>query len=52
MTAYLVEMHGDCCEVYLVEADSPEEARENWFNGGLIVQESEGMDFYSVREDD
>lgn len=49
---YLVEMHGESREVYEIEASSAEEAREKWFEGSLVVQESSSMEFYSVREDD
>ena len=51
-TTYLVEMHGDVREVYAVDADSPEEAREAWAYGDLVVSEASSMEFYSVREDD
>lgn len=48
MPVYRVEMQGECREVYLVEADSEEDAGSNWAQGCLVVQESIGMDLYSV----
>jgi hypothetical protein len=52
MTGYLVTLTGESREVYYVEADSPEEARERWNEGDLVVQESSSMEVDSVREDD
>ena len=52
MPYYLVELTGDCREVYSVEAKSAEEARENWIDGHLVNSEAMGMSVYSVREDD
>jgi hypothetical protein len=51
MAEYIVEMRGECREVYIVEADSEAEARENWMNGSLQVQEGSSMEIYDVRED-
>lgn len=51
MAQYIVEMTGLAHEVYLVEADSPEEARANWAEGYLQIQESSSMEVISVRED-
>lgn len=48
MATYRIEMHGDCREVYDIEADSEEEARENWADGHLVVMESQGMEIYTV----
>lgn len=50
--SYLVEMHGDVREVYAVQASSPEEAQARWMDGDLVVSETMGTEFYSVREDD
>lgn len=52
MAQYLVELTGDCREVYVVEADSEQEARENWVNGWHQVTEAQGMEVVSVRLDD
>ena len=48
MATYRVEMHGDVREVYDVEADSEEEARENWADGCFIISESQGMEIFTV----
>lgn len=50
MSIYIVEMHGEVRELYEVEAESAEEARENWADGTLVLSEAYGMDFYSVTE--
>lgn len=52
MAYYLVELRGESREVYSVEADSVEEAREKWEDGTLEIQESSSVEVYSVREDD
>lgn len=52
MTTYLVELRGEVREVYTVEADSPEDARENWDKGDLYVSESSSMEVYTVEEDE
>jgi hypothetical protein len=39
MAFYRVELECDAREVYLVEADSPEDAEYNWTKGDLIVSE-------------
>jgi hypothetical protein len=52
MKTFLVEMHGDVREVYSVEAETAEEAQENWADGHLVNSEAQGMTFYSVREND
>ncbi len=49
---YLVELRGDSREVYVVEADTEEEARAHWWAGWLSIQESSGMVVTSVRLDD
>lgn len=48
MSQYLVELSGEVREVYVVEADSSEEAEANWMNGFLQVQESSGMGVVKV----
>lgn len=50
MSQYRVELRGDVREVYIVEADSPEQAREQWAGGFLFLTECSGMDVESVRE--
>ena len=56
MPTYTVEMGCDGCstrEVYLVEADSPEDAEENWWvSGRRLVGEIGGLEVISVGEDD
>ena len=53
MTRYLVEMETIGREVYSVEADSPEEARELWAVGLLVVSETVSVeDVTSVRSED
>ena len=52
MPDYLVELTGECREVYAVEAESAEEARANWMDGHLVNSEAMGMSVHSVREDD
>jgi hypothetical protein len=49
---YLVELRGEVREVYTVEADSEEEAREIWADGILEISEAYGMGVESVRLDD
>lgn len=46
---YRIECTGEVREVYLVEAESEEEARAEWAEGELIVQESIGVEPVSVR---
>lgn len=45
---YEVEMTGDCREVYQVEADSEEEAMENWASGTHVITEAQGMEAVSA----
>ncbi len=52
MKTYRVELCGESREFYAVEAESPEDARENWHNGRLYLSECYGMDVASVEEDD
>lgn len=52
MGNYLVEMHGEVREVYAVQAESEAEAIANWSTGELVISEAEGMEFYSLREDE
>jgi hypothetical protein len=52
MPNYLVELNGESREVYAVEAESAESARDLWSSGELVVSEAYGMDVVVVREDD
>lgn len=52
MRDYEIEMHGDVREVYLVQAESEEQARENWSEGHLVLSEATSMEFYSAKESD
>lgn len=49
---YRVERRTEGREVYLVDADSPEEAQEKWIDGYLLVSEVLSSDPYSARLDD
>jgi hypothetical protein len=51
VTTYRVELRGEVRELYSVEADNPEEARERWYEGDLFLSEASGMEVYSVEED-
>lgn len=44
MNTYIVEARGEVREIYVVEADSPEDAMLNWDQGTLIVSEALGVD--------
>lgn len=48
MAQYLVELTGEAREVFMVEADSPEEAEANWADGHSVVLEASGMSVASV----
>ena len=52
MPDYRVTLYGDAREVYVVTADTPEEARERWHEGVLYVSEASDMVVDSVEEDD
>lgn len=52
MPTYRVERVTDGREVYIVHAESPEEAEQNWFNGDLLVSEVMGSGPYSVELDE
>jgi Zn-finger nucleic acid-binding protein len=53
VTWYRVELRGESREVYAVEADSADEAREVWAERGTLeVQECYGMGVESVEEDE
>ncbi len=49
MSQYLVELTGECREVYVVVADSEQEARDNWTSGWHQITEAQGMEVVSVR---
>lgn len=49
---YLVEMQGECREVYSVEADSPEDAMARWSEGDHVITETMGVEPVSAREDE
>lgn len=51
MAQYEVVVRGEGREVYIVEADGPEEAAANWMNGWLELSEVSGVEVYSVTED-
>jgi hypothetical protein len=39
MALYQVAVPTEGFEIYVVEADSPEEARESWFDGECVTSE-------------
>lgn len=49
MATYYVEMTGEAREVYAVEADSEDEAMENWASGEHVITEAYGMEPVSAR---
>lgn len=51
MPDYRVTLRGESREVYVITADTPEEARERWSEGDLYVSEASGMEVDSVEED-
>ena len=48
---FTVEMHGDVRELYEVEAETEQEARERWSDGTLVLSEAYGMWVYSVTDE-
>jgi hypothetical protein len=52
MAEYLVTLEGLSREIYVVEADSPEEAEANWMFGAVYAQEAYFMEVTDVRKDD
>lgn len=52
MPTYRVERAVEGREVYIVDAESPEEAEENWIEGELLVSEVLSSEPYSVKLDD
>lgn len=52
MPDYVVTLRGEAREVYIVTADTAEEARERWSEGSFQVAEAYGMEVEDVREDD
>lgn len=51
MKTYRVELRGESREIYYVEAESEDDARENWYTGELAVSECYGMDVEKVEEE-
>ena len=49
---YTVECRGEARELFAVEADSPEEAMKNWFNGDSFLIECSSMEPVSVTKDE
>jgi hypothetical protein len=52
MATYRVECVGEVREVYMVEADSEEEAVANWSNGALYLSEASSMEGISAELED
>jgi hypothetical protein len=47
-----VELRGESREVYYIEAENEDDARENWWKGTLDVSECYGMGVDKVEEDE
>lgn len=52
MAEYVVECIGEVREVYIVEADSPEDAMARWHEGTLELSEASSVEPVAAREDD
>jgi hypothetical protein len=52
MKTFRVECTGNVREVYLVEAETAEQAMANWADGVCIVQESSSVEPVSARPED
>lgn len=52
MPAWLVELRGEAREVFAVEAETEEEARERWYEGHSQVLEASSMEVVSVELDE
>lgn len=52
MSEWMVECHGDAREVYCVEAETEQEAMDNWASGFLQVSEASSMESVSAVKDD
>jgi hypothetical protein len=50
--AYRVELRGEARELFTIEAESPEDAAERWFEGSSYLLEASGMEVVSVEEDE
>lgn len=52
MQTYIVTYTGTCVETYAVEANSPEEARENWaILGELRISEVQSGEVTGIEEE-
>lgn len=50
MAQYIVEMEGSVRELYLVDADNAEEAKDKWADSGEpFLSESFGMEYATVK---
>ena len=52
MAEYVVECIGEIREVYIVEADSPEDAMARWHEGTLELSEASSVEPVAAREDE
>lgn len=52
MAQYRVEVTGEVRELYVVEADSPEEAMANWHLGTHVLSEAQTMEPVSAELED
>lgn len=51
MTTFRVETATTGREVYLVDAETPEEAKQNWAEGSLLVSEVMSSEVETVTEE-
>ena len=51
MHTYTVTLRGESREVYVIEAENEDDARENWHQGHLDLSECYGMEVEKVEED-
>ena len=52
MSKYRVVLVGEYREVYVVEAESEQDARENWENGYMVNSEASSMEVLFVIPDE
>jgi hypothetical protein len=52
MPTYRVELRGEARELFTIEAENEDEARERWHEGDSYLLEASGMEVVSVEVDD
>lgn len=50
MPGFEITMRGESREVYYIEAETEDEAREFWSTGQLMLSENTSMEFDSIEE--